>query len=176
MYQGKHLRKKKHSKRINLAAVSALMLLVVIGSAMTIAYLSHSSEPVVNSFSPSAITCDIEETVGGGVKSSVMVKNTGKTAAFIRVAVIANTVDGKGSITGPANVDSSLCGANWVKSGMYYYYTQPVSPGDTTGELLKSSIDLTGIQVSILAEAIQSEPVSAAQSAWGVSPASLGSN
>ena len=176
MSQSRHSKKAKLNKKRSLGVVLALVMLVVAVAGTTIAYLSHSSNPVVNTFSPSAITCEIEETVGGGVKSSVMVKNTGETAAFIRVAVIANTVDGEGSITGPANVDSYLGGANWVKSGMYYYYTQPVSPNETTGELLKSSIDLTGIQVSILAEAIQSEPVSAAQSAWGVSPASLGSN
>ena len=176
MYQGKHSRKKKHSKRINLAAVSALMLLVVIGSAMTIAYLSHSSKPVTNEFSPSQISCEINEKVEDGFKKSVMVQNTGKTKAFIRVAVVANTVDEEGNITGAANVDGFLGGANWVKSGMYYYYTQPVSPNGTTGELLKDSINLTGIQVTILAEAIQSEPASAAQSAWGVPPASLESN
>ena len=176
MSQGKHLKKAKLNKKRSLGVVLALVMLVVAVAGTTIAYLTHSSKQVVNSFSPSAITCDIEETVGGGVKSSVTVKNTGETAAFIRVAVIANSVDEEGNITGAANVDSFLGGANWFKSGMYYYYTQPVSPNETTGELLKSSIDLTGIQVTILAEAIQSEPASAAQSAWGVSPASLGSN
>ena len=175
MSQGRHSKKAKMNRNRSLGIVLALVMLVVAVAGTTIAYLSHSSEPVVNSFSPSAITCDIEETVGGGVKSSVMVKNTGKTAAFIRVAVIANTVDGEGSITGPANVDSYLGGANWVKSGMYYYYTQPVSPDGTTGDLLNSPINLTGIQVTILAEAIQSEPADAALSAWGVSPGSLGS-
>lgn len=176
MSQGRHSKKAKMNKKRSLGAVLALVMLVIAVAGTTIAYLSHSSEPVVNSFTLSEITCDIEETVRGGVKSSVMVKNTGETAAFIRVAVIANTVDGKGSITGPANVDSYFGGANWVKSGMYYYYTQPVSPNETTGELLKGPINLTGIQVTILAEAIQSEPASAAESAWGVKPASLGSN
>ena len=177
MYQGKHSRKKKHSKRINLAAVSALMLLVVIGSAMTIAYLSHSSNPVTNEFSPSQISCEINEEVEDGFKKSVMVQNTGKTEAFIRVAVVANTVDEEGNITGPADVSEKLGSSDWhLHSDGFYYYTQPVSPNETTGELLKGSINLTGIQVTILAEAIQSEPASAAESAWGVNPASLESN
>ncbi|MBQ0037954.1 MAG: hypothetical protein KBS74_04710 [Clostridiales bacterium] len=176
MYQGKSPRKKKPNKRNSLVIALVLAVLLVAAVGTTIAYINHSSNQVKNDFSPSEITCQIDEKVDGGVKSSVKVKNTGKTAAYIRAAVIANTVDDEGNINGAADVSGYLCGDGWVKSGDYYYYTIPVAPNEGTGELLTESINLEGIQVTILAEAIQSQPASAAQDAWGVSPASLSSN
>ena len=177
MAQGRHTKqtKKRTKKSLVIALVLALLLVAAIGS--TVAYLTHSSENgLINSFSPSAITCSIEEAVSGGVKSSVKVKNTGETTAYIRAAVVANAVDKDGNIIGSADVSTNLCCSGWVQNGSYYYFTKPVAPEESTGELLSSAIDLNGKQVTILAEAIQAEPAEAAQSAWGVSPASLGSN
>ena len=170
MYQGKHVSKKKTRRKKSLGLAMALVLLIAAAAGSTIAYLSNSSAPVENDFAPSDITPTIEETVSGGVKSSVKVKNSGETTAYIRVAVVANTVDEDGNITGSADV-SGFLGNTWVKSGNFYYYTSPVAPGASTGELLSGPINLSGIQVTILAEAIQAQPADAVVRAWGVNPA-----
>lgn len=173
MYQGKHVSKKKTRRKKSLGLAMALVLLIAAAAGSTIAYLSNSSAPVENDFAPSDITPTIEETVSGGVKSSVKVTNSGETTAYIRVAVVANTVDEDGNITGSADVSGFLGNTGWVKSGNFYYYTSPVAPNASTGELLSGSIDLSGIQVTILAEAIQAQPADAVVSAWGVNPANL---
>ena len=177
MYLDKHLRKRRPKKRSSLIIAFVLVALVVAAVGTTMAYISHSSNSVNNTFSPSEITCEVVETVNGSAKSSVKVQNTGKTEAFIRVAVIANTVDEEGNITGPADVSEKLGSSSWrLHSDGFYYYTKPVAPGVFTGELLADEIDLKDLQVTILAEAIQSEPASAAKSAWDVNPASLEAN
>ena len=159
-----------------LTIVLPLAAVVVVAVCTTLAYMHYASREVVNSFALSSVSCKIEETVKDGVKSSVKVQNAGNIAAFVRVAVVANTVDASGNITGKADVSTHLCGADWVKhTDGYYYYKTPVAPGGKTGELLTSAIDLDGIQVTVLSEAIQSQPASVAQEAWGVAPASLGS-
>ena len=176
MRSRKRQRKRLSQMKKSTIAVLAVALIAIAAIGTTIAYVETSSNSVKNKFDPSKIVCEIEEEVSDGTKSSVMIKNTGEVEAFMRAAVIANTVDTEGNITGAADVSGSLCGKNWIKSGNYYYYTQPVAPKAETENLLISDIKLSGIQVTILAEAIQSEPASAVQSAWGVSPASLGTN
>lgn len=177
MYQGKYSGKKKRSKRKSMAIALGLLLTVIVSSALTIAYISHSSRSVENKFAPSSITTAIIEEVKDGKKSSVTIQNTGLTEAFIRAAVIANTVDEEGNITGLADVSEELGSSDWIlHSDGFYYYTKPVAPEGFTGELLAEEIDLKDLQVTILAEAIQSEPASAAEDAWGVYPASLESN
>lgn len=176
MFQSIISKYKNMNKRNKLVVMLVIAAIAAITVGTTVAYIYNSSKPAENDFTPSDISCEIEETVTNGVKQSVTVKNTGKTDAYIRVAVVANKVDTEGGIIGAANVDTYLAGADWVKSGMYYYYTKPVDPSGSTGELLKNAIPMEGIQVTILAEAIQSEPAEAAQEAWGVNPAALGSN
>lgn len=171
MYQDRNSKKQNKRKSLVIAIILSVILVAAVGT--TLAYIINSSNSVNNDFSPSEITCLIDETVNEGVKSSVKIQNTGITAAYIRAAVIANTVDDDGNITGAADVSSALCGDGWVKEGMYYYYTQPVAPNAKTAELLKSAINLEGIQVTILADAIQSQPEDAALDAWNVNPASL---
>ena len=57
----------------------------------------------------------------------------------------------------------------WTKIDGYYYYNGVVQPKETTGQLLDADgIDLNGIQVTILASAIQAEPDSAVAQAWSV--------
>ena len=75
-----------------------------------------------------------------------------------------------------ATIPSFTLGKDWVKHGEYYYYTKPVAPNDSTGDLLGTSITLQeytdadgGKQaIDVMAEAIQSTPASAVTSAWNV--------
>lgn len=151
--------------------ILALVLILAFAVVGTVAVLYARTGSIVNIFTSGSVTCKVEETVTDGVKSSVTVKNTGNTSAYIRVMVVANTVDSSGNITGSADVSSKLCGSDWQynSSDNCYYYKGAVKSGASTGELLKNSIDLDGLQVTILASAIQSAPDTAAKTAWGMS-------
>ena len=90
------------------------------------------------------------------------------TAKKASALTIANTVDDEGNITGAADVSNKLASSDWTNVGDYYYYNGVVQPNETTENLLAEGIDLNGIQVTILASAIQAEPDSAVAQAWGV--------
>lgn len=78
-------------------------------------------------------------------------------------------------------------GADWVKNGDYYYYTQPVAPGAKPSADLINSITLTGSYtdadggkqvIEVMAEAIQAKGIAAdgikaVVKAWGVDPEKL---
>ena len=136
----------------------------------TVAFLVTHTDQIVNTFQPTDVSCEINEKFNDDntVKTSAVVENTGKIPAYIRVAVVANTVDADGSITDTADVRDKLASSGWTNVGDYYYYNGVVKPNETTGNLLAEGIDLNGIQVTILASAIQAEPDSAVAQAWGV--------
>ena len=119
-----------------------------------------------------------EKIEGNNVKTEAVVKNTGKVPAYIRVAVVANTIDAQGNITGMKTLpDGWLNTENWAEGdGGFYYYKGVVQPGDVTANLLKTGINLEGIQVTILASAIQSMPDDAVKEAWKMSYDSRASN
>ena len=149
--------------------IAALVLLLVVAVGVTVALLIDSTNGLENEFTPSHVDCEVEEVVKDGVKESVQIKNICDTDAYIRVAVIANSVDEDGNITGAADVSSALAADGWVKRGDYWYWTEVVKAKDgLTGELLLEGINLKGKQVTILADAVQSAPAKAVGEAWGV--------
>lgn len=169
-YHGSRAAKKNPAPK-RLALLLALVLILVGTVGGTVAYLATHTKPVVNTFTPGKVTCQVEEKFDGTKKTEAVVRNTGNIPAYIRVAVVANTVDGN-DVTGAFDVSNKLCGENWqynVADG-YYYYKGIVQPSEVTGgNLLKESINLTGIQVTILASAIQSTPADAVGDAWHMS-------
>ena len=162
----------RHAARKVSALAIAIILLIVIGIGGSVAYLaSIADKPVTNSFTPGEIKTEIDEGFNDDntVKTSVIVNNTGNTSAYIRVAVVANAIDEDDNITGAADVSDKLKGSDWTKLGDYYYYNGIVQAGGETSNLLNDEgIDLTGIQVTVLASAIQVEPADAVIEAWGV--------
>ncbi|MBR5429051.1 MAG: hypothetical protein IK116_00845 [Firmicutes bacterium] len=147
-------RSKKKTAALLLAA--ALLLVAAVGG--TLAYLSAQTGTIINTFVPASVTCDIIETVTDNTKTSVTVQNTGGIDAYIRVAVIGNTVDDSGNVTGSFDLSAYLAGSAWTQgSDGYYYYSAPVAPDGSTSELLKADLPLTGRMVTILAEAIQAD-------------------
>ena len=172
MNQERHSRKRSQNKRKSLVTALVLAALLVTSVGATVAYLNISSDPASNSFTLAMSDITIEEEVEDGVKKEAVVVNNGEMSVYVRAAVVANTVDEAGNITGAADVSGKLGGNGWTKVGDYYYYSAPVAPGDATESLVNSNISLTGIQVAILAEAIQSEPASAVKAAWGWEPES----
>ena len=170
-YHGSRVSKTNRPKHF--AGLLALALILVCTVGGTVAYLVTHTDPVVNTFTPGKVSCQVEEKFeGNNVKTEAVVKNTGNVPAYIRVAVVANTIDKQGNITGMATLPTGwLNEANWTEgSGGFYYYKGVVQPGNVTANLLTvDGIDLTGIQVTILASAIQSMPDDAVKDAWKMS-------
>lgn len=172
-YHGSRVAKKNPApKRFALLLALVLILVGTIGG--TVAFLATRTNPVVNTFTPGEVTTDVVEKVEDGVKKAVAVKNTGNIPAYIRVAVVANTVDENGKITGAADLPNGwLNTTNWTAgTDGFYYYKGAVQPDTQTEDLLADgvSIDLTDKQITILASAIQSTPAEAVIDAWGFVP------
>lgn len=162
--------KSSHTAKKASALTIAIILILVMAIGGTVAFLVTHTDQIVNTFQPTDVTCEINEEFNDNntVKTSAVVENTGKIPAYIRVAVVANTVDADDNITGAADVSNKLAGSGWTKVGDYYYYNGVVQPNEKTGNLLAEGIDLNGIQVTILASAIQAEPTNAVAEAWDV--------
>ena len=173
-------------KSITLAILVVLLLTFAVSG--TIAYITTKTDPVKNVFTPAKVDTEIEEKFEGNVKSSVVIKNTvaaeaGGIPVYVRVAIVGNYVDNKTGEIVAAWTPSFTVGSGWTKVGDYYYYTSEVAPGGETTNLLGSPISPdtatypnAHLEVTVIHQSIQSEPTSAAQSAWGYVPGSTSSN
>lgn len=155
-------------------AVSVLAA-AVIGTRFTGAWLSDGNRPVKNSFIPAAVTCEIHESFEENVKSEIRVQNAGSTDAYIRAAVICQYGNARGEITAPAALPPVTLGDGWFAGqDGYYYYQSKLSPADSTGCLFEEPLtDDKGLQITILAEAIQAQGEAAdgkpaVETAWPV--------
>lgn len=172
------MRRTKHWK--GLVGLAALVLLLCAAVGGTLAWMTGQSEPVKNTFTPATVTTEIEETISGTSKSGIQVKNTGDVEAYVRAAIAMAWVDEKtgafvGSTADLPDLPTSL-GTGWVKgSDGICYYTKPVAPGDTTATAIFTTAITEPtdkpanchLQVTVLAEAIQSLPANAVTNAWG---------
>ena len=160
-------------------ALVALLVLLCCTVAGTVAYLVTSTGPVTNTFTPASVTTEVVETFANGVKSDVKIKNTGNIDAYIRVAVVANWANSAGDVYGGAvptegtDYTAPVLQNGWIKVGDYYYYTSAVPAGSSTGTLFAPIEQLTtckdanyGLQVTILADGIQAEPVHVVADVW----------
>ena len=176
---GKRVMKTK--KPVALVAILVLLCCAVAG---TVAYLVTSTGPVTNTFTPASVSTEVVETFERGVKSNVKIKNTGNIDAYIRTAVIVNWADENGNVYGGAvpkegkDYSELKLKTSWVKgSDGYYYYTNPVAPEAFTTAMFEPITQQQDcadtnykLQVTILADGIQSVPADAVQQAWGVDP------
>ena len=183
-YEGKHgkpqaqsvsARPRRRGRATAMLLATVMLFALAVGG--TIAWLTDKDRPLVNTFDPSKVTCEVQEKFDGKVKSDVNVKNTGDIDAFIRVKLVTyRTNDAGQHIGGTAALPQFTLGANWVEYNGYYYYTLPVAPGDNPATKLTDSMTLTesyddadgGHQsIDVMAEAIQSVPEDAVKAAWG---------
>lgn len=177
---GKRVMKTK--KPVALVALLLLLCCTVVG---TLAYLVDKTPEVKNTFEPASVSTAVEETFKNGEKKDVKIQNTGNIDAYIRAAIIINWADKQGNIsaTPVKTTDYTITWTKegWVEHNGYYYYTAPVAAGALTGELFtdcKLAEKVTppegySLQVTILADGIQSEPADAVIQAWGVDPSAL---
>lgn len=165
------------AKRSLVLVVSVLALVLAVAGG-TLAWLTANSGPVTNTFTPAQVTCTVEETFGGTTKSDVKIKNTSNIDAYIRAYVVVTWKNADGNVYGKPVKDTDYTmpdNTKWFKSGDYYYYPDAVPSGASTGMLIKECkligtppADGYSLSVEIIAEAIQSQPDSAVQQAWGV--------
>lgn len=184
MYQGRfenatpERKPRRGTKRLSTLLLSVI-LVVTIAVGGTVAYLVTQDAPITNTFTPSHVTCKVDENFDGKTKTNVNVINTGDTEAYIRVKLVTYRVNKNGQhIGGTAAIPSFTPGQNWVENGGYYYYTLPVAPGQKPDDNLIDSIQLTGNYddadggkqvIEVMAEAIQSAPAKAVGESWRVS-------
>lgn len=179
---------KNIKKSLVLLTAMVVLLCAVVGG--TVAYLVTATDPVTNTFTPSSLETKIEEKFTSKVKENVTIKNTGNVKAYIRAAVIVTWQNTDGTVYGTVpkpgeGEDYSFTGPapGWtgLESDGYYYYTSPVEPGSETSALIQSCkprkaapADGYTLHVEIISEAIQAEPTTAVQEAWGVTVGSDG--
>lgn len=158
-----------------IVAVAALALCVVGG---TVAYLYAVTGSIFNSFVAQKANVTLDQTLQEGCLSSVVVNNpdSEKADCFVRVALIPTFPDGV--YDGAATLPAASLGAGWVlHADGYYYYTQAVTAGASTGNLLAAPLELpSNLRVDVLVQALQSIPAEAVLDAWGVDPTSLAAN
>lgn len=176
-HAGKRTSKRPTGRLAAMALATVLLLALTIGG--TVAWLTSKTNDITNTFTPSKVTCRVDEEFNKttGEKSNVNVTNTGDTDAFIRVKLVTYRTNGYGQhIGGTAEVPVFTPGQGWVKYGGYYYYTKPVAPNAKPENDLIGSITLKmeyqdadgGHQaMDVMAEAIQSQPEAAVKEAWG---------
>lgn len=178
-YETKHLkrRRRRKNKKAGMLFLS-LLLIALLAAGGTLAWLSAQTDEVKNTFTPGEITTTITENFDGKVKKEIHVKNEGNISAYIRVKLVSYRVNNNGDhIGGTTTIPDFNLGSGWVKFGDYYYYTQPVTAGDTApnmlgdgGITLEEYADSDGGKqvIEVMAEAIQSVPDEAVGEAWGV--------
>ena len=152
------------------ALIIALALILVLAVGGTVAYIFTQTDPVINTFTPTEAKITVDEETNNNQKTSItVVNNSTGVPVYIRVALVANMIDKDENVTGAASVPTFTLGKDWIKgSDGYYYYTEPVPVGGSTGNLLQSPMTLSeNMQVVVLADAIQAMPKQAVIDAWG---------
>jgi len=185
-------------KKALLCGAIIIMLLATAG--ITLAYLIDKTGDVANKFTPTEVTCEVEETFENNIKSNVSIKNTGDIPAYIRATLVFNWVDGQGNIA-PESVEAGDYtitwpeNFNWEKNADGYYYYLEIVPVDDpatenvdeslTDILISSIVPVEGaapagytLSVEIIADAVQADGVNgdgvkAVVDAWGVDPEEL---
>lgn len=167
-------------------ALVALLLLLCCTVAGTVAYLVTSTDPVTNTFTPAHVSTAVDEDFDGITKRNVTIKNTGDIDAYIRAAVIINWADAQGNVYGGATPEAGTDykidynKSDWFQGSDGYYYCKTAvksvkqdASGCYTPVLINSCYPVEGkapegydLQVTILADGIQSVPADAVEEAW----------
>lgn len=154
-----------------------LVLTLVCGTVYAYMFMRTGGENVT--FQPARVSCTVEETFDGTIKSGITVTNTGNVDAYLRVRLVTYWIHGEGENAGKVAAESSpwlnITPANgWLEgTDNTFYYKVPVAPGKSTPSLFSGSITLEqkdGLKqvIDVFAEAIQADPATAAMQSWHV--------
>ena len=145
--------------------VSVIVLLIgMVGG--TLAYLTTSTEDVVNTFIPGKADISVEETLDGDTKKDVKIQNNGNVDVIIRAKVVVTWQDDSGNVYYKKPVEGTDYFITWTKAGWSgptggYYTHGSVKPGETTGILFTGCAPLEDapagyhLVVDIISEATQ---------------------
>lgn len=177
------------SKRSLLTLVLALAVAgVAVGG--VIAWLTASSD-LTNTFALGTVDPGLNEDgpkeneqfqKGDTIKQNVDVTNNGNIPIYVRAQVNIYWIDADGNqLWEEPEEDAdytiewgSLTAPGWQQgSDGFYYWTTPLSVGDTTGFLIKKIEDKTTradrqLVCDVAIQGIQAEPAAAVQEAWSV--------
>lgn len=170
----------KNKRKLSTLLVSLVLIFIVVAGG-TVAYIFTNTGSVKNTFTVPKSEIVVDEDFTGKLKENVKVQNNCDYDVYIRASIIVNWIDADGNVSAeaPANGDYSMTidlNNGWSKgSDGYYYFNKSVAKGDSTGVLIKECKALAKkegyhLQVSILAESIQSNPADAVKDAWGITP------
>lgn len=158
----------------------SMLIILVMGVGATVAFLHTSTSDVENTFDPTQVSCDVNETFDNKVKTNVSVTNTSDIPAFIRAEVVVTWQDSEGNVYAEAPVEGTdytmsyggtegtLTNSGWVEGADgFYYHTNPVAVGEDTAIFIAKCepVDANtpegySLHVEVLASAIQVEGVS----------------
>ena len=183
MVRGRHAKSNRISGKVLVVAV-ALLFLVTAGVGGTLAFIIDKTDPVQNTFTPATVECEVYEYFNGIRKENVRVKNTSNVDVYLRAAIVVNWRDADNNIYGKQPVNGidytmqlNLNTGGWRKNpdDGYYYLVHPVTPDYTTAPLIISCEPVASkvpegcrLSVEIIASAIQAQPISTAETVWGV--------
>lgn len=157
----------------------SLLAVVLIGGAVTLAYLSKSTEAATNNFAPGEVTTEIEENPkveGSTIKKDPAVKNIGPSACIVRMRVTISP----GSIADRVNndekadeikIDFNMEDWKYNKEDGFWYYQSivPFTEPNTATKPLFTEIkgvtdqegkpleDFEDFQITLYQEAVQTE-------------------
>lgn len=157
-------------------------LMVLAGAAIggTIAWLTDSTDELVNTFKAGKVTTTVTEELDEDTKKNVAITNTGDIDAYIRAAVVVTWKNSDGKICGQKPVEGRdyeivWTMDNWVKGADgFYYFKEPVAPGADTDILFtdcKPKVEAPEegytLNVEIIGSGIQSDPAEVVETMWG---------
>ncbi|MBP3301352.1 MAG: hypothetical protein J6M34_07620 [Clostridia bacterium] len=174
-----YIRKKQRIKITAVIGVFLCLAFCVAGGVF--AYLISKTGTLTNRFIPAAVTCSVEENFENGIKSNVKVRNTGNVDAYVRVAVVATFQTEGGQILSTAPTEGVDYTVTWAANGWskgadgFWYYCSSVAPDQLTETLIETATVLSApdgarLNLQIIASALQANPTSAVESAWGITP------
>ena len=178
---GKYRRRQRRFNPRFVGLVLSLALLISGAIGGTVAYLLTSTNGITNTFTPAEVPISVSDTMSNNEKSNVKVTNNGNVDAYIRIALVATWQDKDGIVYPGTPTINPVPKTGWVKrDGGYYYYTEPVKPGESTPAAFEpisvpsGAPDGCHLVIDVLAESIQAKGVdgsdSAAKIAWGYTP------
>lgn len=155
------------------ALILSLCLIFALAVGTTVALLVAHTNAVTNTFKVAESGTHIEEVTKDGVKSSIIVQNTGTATSYVRVKLVCNWVDKDKNVSATPVQAPKITNSDWFEKDGIYYYTKPVAPTGQTSNLLEgnpikqeSAPDGCHLEVTVLAESIQAAPSQAVESAW----------
>ena len=163
------------------ALILSLCLIFALAVGTTVALLVAHTNAVTNTFKVAESGTHIEEVTKDGVKSSIIVQNTGTATSYVRVKLVCNWVDKDKNVSETPAPAPVITNSDWfVKDGIYYY-KMPVALNGETSNLLQNHPITQGeapdgchLEVTVLAESIQAAPSKAVTDSWGVDVGSNG--